>query len=960
MSWRSFCGILLPLHLLCASQSQAQLQPNFVDEIVSTEFNFPVGVTFAPDGRMFVWEKGGRVYFIEPVTSTRVLLLDISEEVGDWRDYGMLGFALDPQFYSNGRIYVSYVVDFHYLQYFGTPQYDPQADEYFRDTIGRITRYTCDVSNGCRSVVPGSRQILLGESMSTGIPILHQSHGVGSLMIGADGTLLASCGEGASYGPVDSGGPQEGSSNTGLTDGIIASKEDVGALRSQMIDSLSGKILRLDPETGDGLPSNPFFDSGAPRSARSRVWALGFRNPYRCVMRPGTGSSDPSAGNPGSVYVGDVGWADWEELSVCNAGGQNFGWPLFQGLQTSDYYGTYIQNPDTTNPLAGQGGCGTNFRFEDLLIQDTPNPTWPNPCDANEQVPVSTPHFVHRRPAFDYFHQISQGPSRVGVFVDGVADVIRMDDPASPVPGPNFGGNASLAGAWYTGTTFPAMYENTYFHTDYAHGWIRNLVFDASDNLLQVRDFAIDRGFVLGMAVGPLDGALYYANLSFQGVFAVRRIRHVDNLPPIVSATPAVAYGPAPLTVAFSSAGTFDPESGPLRYRWTFGDGSPPSAEPNQTHTFATHPTVDITDTGTIVGRVWEIDPSGPLNGGDPEVIRDGDYPPVGTVDNSRQLETYHDGAQGDFDWIGYDFGQPHELRGLIFQEGKHNWNGGWFESPPGVDVLVDGVWQPVSNLVISPAYPGNNGDELAYEQFSMWFTPIVATGVRISGQPGGLHTYITVAELRALAASVEPLAGPTRYDVTLTVTDDLRNAVTRTLLVSVNNSPPSVQITSPVHLATYPMFGQSLVPLEASIVDAEQEPDELNCAWHVVLHHDDHVHPEPVETDCTSEAVVDPHGICGTETFFYSMALTVTDSAGLSSSDEVRIYPACCPLSGCAGVDLSIPPDCIVDLSDLTILLSNFGNQGVGIPGDVQPPFGVIDLADLTSVLASFGVDCR
>src|SRR6185436_14112147 len=110
-------------------------------------------------------------------------------------------------------------------------------------------------------------------------------------------------------------------------------------------------------------------------------------------------------------------------------------------------------------------------------------------------------------------------------------------------------------------------------------------------------------------------GALYYANLSWEGVFAIHRIRYVDNLPPIVVATPAIAYGPAPLTVAFSSAGTFDPESSALQYRWDFGDGSPPSAEPSPLHTFSTHPPVDITDAGTIVGRVWEIDPSGPLNG---------------------------------------------------------------------------------------------------------------------------------------------------------------------------------------------------------------------------------------------------------------------------------------------------------------------------------------------------------
>jgi glucose/arabinose dehydrogenase len=50
-----------------------------------------------------------------------------------------------------------------------------------------------------------TRKILLGESKTNGFPILHESHGIGSLVFASDGTLLASCGDGASYNVTDAG-----------------------------------------------------------------------------------------------------------------------------------------------------------------------------------------------------------------------------------------------------------------------------------------------------------------------------------------------------------------------------------------------------------------------------------------------------------------------------------------------------------------------------------------------------------------------------------------------------------------------------------------------------------------------------------------------------------------------------------------------------------------------------------
>jgi glucose/arabinose dehydrogenase len=149
--------------------------------------------------------------------------------------------------------------------------------------------------------------VLLGESANTGFPILYTSHGLGSLVFGEDGTLLASCGDGGTQKAADMGNAPGTYYAQGIAEGIIQPKENVGSFRAQMTSSLARKVIRIDPATGDGLPSNPFFDPAQPRSARSRIWALGLRQPFRLTLRPGTGSHLRSDGRPGVLYIGDVG-----------------------------------------------------------------------------------------------------------------------------------------------------------------------------------------------------------------------------------------------------------------------------------------------------------------------------------------------------------------------------------------------------------------------------------------------------------------------------------------------------------------------------------------------------------------------------------------------------------------------------------------------------------------------------
>jgi glucose/arabinose dehydrogenase len=697
----SFWTLLLTAAASIGLAGAATLPEGFTEETVAGPWSEAVGLTFEPEqqtpgGRMYVWERGGRVWIVENGVKLSPPLIDISEEVGGWRDFGLLGFALHPNFRQNGYIFLAYTVDHHHLTKFGTPEYDPATNEYFMATIHRITRYTARASDDFRTVEPSSRRILIGESITNGFPSLYQSHGIGSLVFGTDGTLLAACGDGASYSSTDVGSASETYFSQALAEGIIRPKENIGALRAQVVDSLSGKIIRIDPDTGDGIPGNPFFDPTDPRSAQSRIWCLGLRNPYRMALRPGTGSHNRSDANPGVLYIGDVGLRTFEDLNVATGRGLNFGWPLYEGLEAlSSYRNSNVGNQDAPNPLFGTGGCTQRyFYFRNLLVQDSLNPArWPNPCNTNQEVPASIPRFKHTRPAIDWRHET--GPARTGIYTtNGTAAVTNIGGPGSPVSGPQFGGTSSIGGTWYRGDDFPAMYRNTYFHGDYEGQWIRNFVFDTNHRPVAVREFLSGGGGIVAIATHPVEGSLYYVSWT-NGITRIR-FTGSGNQAPKAMATANKTFGPSPLAVQFNGSGSIDPEAAPLTFRWDFGDGSMISTQANPLHTFT---------------------------------------------------------------------------------------------APAGV---------------------------------------------------------------------------PTSYHVTLTVTDASNATDQATLLISANNTPPNVMILSPTNGTRYPLSNETTYALSAMISDAEQASSQLACEWQTILHHNNHIHADPVDANCTSSTMISPIGCDG------------------------------------------------------------------------------------------------
>ena len=155
------------------------------------------------------------------------------------------------------------------------------------------------------------------------------------------------------------------------------------------------------------------------------------------------------------------------------------------------------------------------------------------------------------------------------------------------------GQNSSISAvATYTGSTFGPEYKNAVFYGDYARGTLRYLKFDASySSVLSDNAFEPAAGTIVDIQTGP-DGNLYYASI-FSGTIT-KVAPSGGNRAPIAQATGTPTAGLAPLDVAFSSAGSNDPEGVPLTYNWIFGDGAT-STVANPNHIFTVNGTYTVT-----------------------------------------------------------------------------------------------------------------------------------------------------------------------------------------------------------------------------------------------------------------------------------------------------------------------------------------------------------------------------
>ncbi|MEW2066203.1 PQQ-dependent sugar dehydrogenase [Streptomyces sp. NPDC007346] len=216
-----------------------------------------------PDGKVWIAERAGTVRVLGD-QGLGEPVLDISAETTTDGERGLLGVAFDPEF---AHFYISYT-----------------------DLEGTSTIDEFAVEDG--QLQPDTRRTVLTQEQP------YPNHNGGDIKFGPDGYLYIAFGDGGSGGDPHGNG--------------------------QNLDTLLGKLLRIDPGGGEpyAIPAdNPFV---AEEDARDEIWAYGLRNPWRFSFDAGTGD----------LLIGDVGQSEWEEIDWAPAdseGGENYGWSSMEG-----------------------------------------------------------------------------------------------------------------------------------------------------------------------------------------------------------------------------------------------------------------------------------------------------------------------------------------------------------------------------------------------------------------------------------------------------------------------------------------------------------------------------------------------------------------------------------------------------------------------------------------------------
>src|SRR5947208_1291293 len=256
--WHSLAlclAILLPA--ACGENSvdlppfNAQLQEVFGS---AARLSSPIDLQAPPgDARLFIAERPGRIRVAQGGTLLPGPFLDISSRVTVQGEAGLLSFAFDPQYSTNGFVYVHFI-------------------ENIPGTTGDIVveRYQASSSNS---------NLLDTSSVQAVIRIPHRdanNHYGGRVAFGPDGMLYLSAGDGG-------GGNNQ-------------------FMHAQDAGSHLGKLMRIDVST---LPyaipaSNPVW----PSVGQNENWAIGLRNPFRYAF------------DGAQLYIADVGQDAREEIDV--------------------------------------------------------------------------------------------------------------------------------------------------------------------------------------------------------------------------------------------------------------------------------------------------------------------------------------------------------------------------------------------------------------------------------------------------------------------------------------------------------------------------------------------------------------------------------------------------------------------------------------------------------------------
>ena len=126
--------------------------------------------------------------------------------------------------------------------------------------------------------------------------------------------------------PIASSGRHSGCRPTMAADGtlLVGTGDTARGTIAQDLNSLGGKVLRIDLATGAAPADNPFVDAQNP--AQRLIWDYGHRNVQGVAVQPGTGEA----------YSAEHGPSTDDEVNRLQPGA-NYGWDPSQGGSVGGY-----------------------------------------------------------------------------------------------------------------------------------------------------------------------------------------------------------------------------------------------------------------------------------------------------------------------------------------------------------------------------------------------------------------------------------------------------------------------------------------------------------------------------------------------------------------------------------------------------------------------------------------------
>ena len=374
-------------------------------------------------------------------------------------------------------------------------------------------------------------------------------HSAGSLAFGPDGNLFIAVG--------DNTNPHNPGYYNSIDERPGRKYWDAQRTAANTND-LRGKILRIKPEENGtySIPEGNLFPKDGAQGL-PEIYAMGSRNPFRLAVDPRTGWL--MWGDVGQNTIDDPsrGPISYDEWHLAKEPGF-YGWPYFAGPNAA--YTDFDFTTEKNGP----------FFDPKKPVNASPNNT------GVRNLPPAKPALIwYSYDASNEFEHLGTGGK-------------------SPIAGPVYYADLYPSPTMPGDRKFPDYYHGKWFIAEWMRDWINVITLDETGKLTGIEPFLPEFTFnhPIDLAFGP-DGALYvleYGTFWFSQNkdSGLARIEYAaGNRKPVVAAQADVTAGAAPLTVHFSSEGTFDHDKeDQLAFSWNFGTGIEGSTERDPVITF--------------------------------------------------------------------------------------------------------------------------------------------------------------------------------------------------------------------------------------------------------------------------------------------------------------------------------------------------------------------------------------